>query len=126
MYPQYHTLTDTLLLQHTQAPAQLQTKPTRITFALDSSFHYGAGELTPQSTHRVERSSVHSSWWKNQPSLVRVVWLHLHAYPPFHYILHHVYIVVLYAPAERADTLPLLLLYPYMYSMINTLPLCPG
>jgi hypothetical protein len=28
------------------------------------------------------------------------------------------YEVVVYAPAERADTLPLFLLYPYMYSMV--------
>jgi hypothetical protein len=27
------------------------------------------------------------------------------------------YNVVVYAPAERADTFPLLLLYPYMYSV---------
>jgi hypothetical protein len=27
--------------------------------------------------------------------------------------------VVVYAPAERADTLPLFLLYPYMYSVIE-------
>jgi hypothetical protein len=29
--------------------------------------------------------------------------------------------VVVYAPAERADTLPLLLLYPYMYSVVRAL-----
>jgi hypothetical protein len=28
---------------------------------------------------------------------------------------------VVYSPAERADTLPLFLLYPYMYSMFQTL-----
>jgi hypothetical protein len=28
--------------------------------------------------------------------------------------------VVVYAPAERADTLPLFLLYPYMYSAGNS------
>jgi hypothetical protein len=44
----------------------------------------------------------------------------LHAPPPiFHYIYHH-YKVVMYAPAERADTLPLFLLYPYMYSVLVT------
>jgi hypothetical protein len=30
------------------------------------------------------------------------------------------YKVVLYAPAERADTLPLFLLYPHMYSVDTT------
>jgi hypothetical protein len=35
---------------------------------------------------------------------------------PFNYIYHHVQsCCVPYAPAERADTLPLFLLYPYMY-----------
>jgi hypothetical protein len=29
--------------------------------------------------------------------------------------------VVVYAPAERADTLPLFLLYPYMYSVVRYL-----
>ncbi len=33
---------------------------------------------------------------------------------PLHYIYHH---VVVYAPAERADNLPLFLLYPYKYSV---------
>jgi hypothetical protein len=27
---------------------------------------------------------------------------------PFHYIYHHVYKVVVYVPAEKADTLPLI------------------
>jgi hypothetical protein len=36
--------------------------------------------------------------------------------PPFT-ISSITYKVVVYAPAERADTLPLLLLYPYLYSM---------
>ncbi len=31
------------------------------------------------------------------------------------------YKVLVYAPAERADTLPLFLLYPYMYSVIVTI-----
>jgi hypothetical protein len=38
---------------------------------------------------------------------------------PFHYIYHHVYEVVVYAPAERADILPLFLLYPNMYSVVR-------
>jgi hypothetical protein len=37
----------------------------------------------------------------------------LHAHP---HIYHHVEVVV-YAPDERADTLPLFHLYPYMYSV---------
>ncbi len=36
---------------------------------------------------------------------------------PFHYISKSTTYVVVYAPAERADTLPLFLLYSYMYSM---------
>jgi hypothetical protein len=32
--------------------------------------------------------------------------------------------VVVYAPAERADTLPLFLLYPYMYSVRRNNILC--
>ncbi len=36
--------------------------------------------------------------------------------PPF----HGSYEVVVYASAERADTLPLFLLYPYMYSVVAT------
>jgi hypothetical protein len=28
--------------------------------------------------------------------------------------------VVVYAPAKRADTLPLFLLYPYMYSVVHS------
>jgi hypothetical protein len=36
--------------------------------------------------------------------------------------LYHtiMYKVVVYAPAERADTLPLFLLYPYMYSVVHS------
>ncbi len=36
---------------------------------------------------------------------------------PFHFINTFTYKVVVYAPAERADTLPHFLLYPYMYSV---------
>jgi hypothetical protein len=31
------------------------------------------------------------------------------------------YKVVVYAPAERADTIPVFLLYPFMYSVVNTI-----
>jgi hypothetical protein len=42
-------------------------------------------------------------------------------YTPFHYIYHHVQSCnVRYATAERADTLSLFLLYPYVYSVIPT------
>jgi hypothetical protein len=38
---------------------------------------------------------------------------------PFHYTAGTItYKVVMHATAERADTLPLFLLYPYMYSVI--------
>ncbi len=60
------------------------------------------------------------SWWKNQPSLVRGG-RGVHAQPPF--ILSTItYKVVVYAPAKRADTLPLFLLYPYMYSVLLKIP----
>ncbi len=45
--------------------------------------------------------------------LVRVVG----ASPPPFTLFNITYKVVVYAPAERADTLPLFLLYPYMYSV---------
>jgi hypothetical protein len=32
---------------------------------------------------------------------------------------HYVQSCVVYTPAERADTLPLFLLYPYMYSVVH-------
>ncbi len=39
----------------------------------------------------------------------------------FHYTVYNItYKVMVYAPTERADTLPLFLLYPYMYSVVNT------
>jgi hypothetical protein len=37
----------------------------------------------------------------------------------FYSIYHHQ--VVVHAPAERADTLPLFLLYPYVYSVAQTM-----
>jgi hypothetical protein len=37
---------------------------------------------------------------------------------PFHFINTITYKVVVYAPAERAVTLPLFLLFPYMYSVV--------
>jgi hypothetical protein len=42
------------------------------------------------------------------------------ARPPPFTISTITYKVVMYAPAERADTLPLFLLYPYMYSVVET------
>ncbi len=39
---------------------------------------------------------------------------------PFQYIYHHIQSCGVYAPAERADTLPLFLLYPYKYSVAPT------
>ncbi len=43
------------------------------------------------------------------------------ARPPPFTLFTITYKVVVYAPAERADTLPLFLLYPYMYSVLTTL-----
>jgi hypothetical protein len=40
------------------------------------------------------------------------------ARPPFFTIATITYRVVVYAPAERAGTLPIFLLYPYMYSVV--------
>ncbi len=42
------------------------------------------------------------------------------ARPPPSTIYAIMYKVVVYAPAERAETLPLFLLYPYMYSVGKT------
>ncbi len=53
------------------------------------------------------------SWWKNQPWLVRV----RGARPPPFTLVTITYKVVVYASAERADTLPLFHLYPYIYSV---------
>jgi hypothetical protein len=39
---------------------------------------------------------------------------------PFHYIM---YKVVVYASAERADTLPLFILYSYVYSVASNMEL---
>ncbi len=72
----------------------------------------------PQSTHRVaiadfwhytshHDGKISPGWWG---------W-GVHAHPPFHPITI-TYKVAVYAPAERADTLPLFHLYPYMYSVV--------
>ncbi len=37
---------------------------------------------------------------------------------PFHYISTIMYKVLVYAPAEMADTLPLFLLFPYIHSLV--------
>ena len=58
------------------------------------------------------RSPVHV-----EPPLVRVGG----ARPPPFTLSTITYKVVVYAPAERADTLPLFRLYPYMYSVFCTL-----
>ncbi len=44
---------------------------------------------------------------------------------PFYHIYYYVQNCGLYAPAERADTPPLFLLYPYMYSVILPVPRTP-
>ncbi len=59
--------------------------------------------------------------WKNQPSLLRLGG----ARPPPFTKSTIAYTVVVYAPAERADTLPdktllLFLLYPYIDSVVRT------
>jgi hypothetical protein len=41
---------------------------------------------------------------------------------PFHYISTITYKIVVYTPAERADTLPLFLLYPFVYSVFTPVP----
>ncbi len=71
-----------------------------------------------QSTHRMAMATfwrtfhhdgkISPGWWG---------W-GVHAPTPFHYIYHHVQSCgVQYVPADRVDTLPLLILYPYMYSV---------
>ncbi len=59
-------------------------------------------------------SGVNSIMRENQPWLVRVQG---GACPLAFTISTIMYKVVMYAPAERADTLPLFLIYPYMYSV---------
>ncbi len=48
-----------------------------------------------------------------------------HAQPPFT-IFTITYKVAVYAPAESADTLPLFHLYPFVYSVLQSLPSCPA
>jgi hypothetical protein len=44
----------------------------------------------------------------------------VHAYPISLYLPSRTnYCSILYAPAEKADTLPLFLLYPYVYSVVH-------
>ncbi len=57
-----------------------------------------------------------SSRWKNLPRLVRA----RGARPPVLNISTITYKVAVYAPIERADTPPLFLLYPNMYSVVNS------
>jgi hypothetical protein len=42
----------------------------------------------------------------------------MRAHPPTVILVIITYKVAVYAPGERADTLPLLLLYPYLYSVV--------
>ncbi len=72
----------------------------------------------PQSTQSGNDSflAYRLSWWKNQPWLVRMG----DACPSPCTISTISYKVVVYAPAESADTLPIFLLYPYMYSVFRT------
>jgi hypothetical protein len=55
---------------------------------------------------------------ENKPRLVRVGGA---SHPLSLYLPSRTYKVVVYTPAERADTLPLFLLYPYMYSVVEAL-----
>ncbi len=48
------------------------------------------------------------------------------ARPPPFTVPSITYKVVVYAPAERADALPLFLLYPFMYSVFPPVVLIPG
>ncbi len=66
----------------------------------------------PQSTHRVAIADFWRTshrWWG---------WGGVDAHPSQPNTI--TYKVAVYAPAERADTLPLFLLYPYMYSVVQT------
>jgi hypothetical protein len=49
----------------------------------------------------------------------KLAWSRVKGCTPTPLSLYH-HKVVVYAPAERADTLPLFLLHPYMYSVIKT------
>jgi hypothetical protein len=70
----------------------------------------------PQSTHRV---AIADFWRASYHWLVRVGGARLHAHPSQPITITHK--VAVYAPAERADTLPLFHLYPYMYSVVQTI-----
>jgi hypothetical protein len=74
-------------------------------------------ESTPQSTHRVatSNSGVYSIMMEK---LAQAGEGGGGARPPHLTISTITYKVVVDAPAERADTLPLFLLYPYMYSVV--------
>ncbi len=68
----------------------------------------------PQSTHRVAMATFWRTFHHDENiCLLRVVC----ARPPTFIISTITYKVMVHAPAESADTLPLLRLYPYMYSV---------
>ncbi len=80
--------------------------------------------------HRVYRVTTATFWRKfHHEGKISPGWWGWDARPlPFTiftitYITHA---VVVYAPAERADSLPQFLFYPYMYSVVWTVPtMCP-
>ncbi len=75
--------------------------------------------MRPQSTHRVAMTT----FWRifHHDGKISPAWRRWGGggctLTPFT-ISTFIYKVVVYAPAERADTFPLYLLYPYMYSVI--------
>ncbi len=83
-----------------------------------------AGSLSPPTTKYTQSGNVifwlYSITMENPPSLVRVGGGGARLPPPPITISTIMYKVVVYAPSQRADTFPLFLLYPYMYSLPPT------
>jgi len=80
-----------------------------------------AGKLSLRAGHRVhtewqQLSGIHFSM---MVKLAQGWWVGGWTPTPFHYIYHHVKVAV-YGPAERADTITLFHLYPYMCSVVQT------
>ncbi len=63
-----------------------------------------------------------ATFWRTSRSMVRVGGAHctVHTHPLSVHLPSRTCTVMVYTPAERADSLPLFLFYPYMYSVVQT------